>query len=323
MRRHSHHGATVSIVDAATSVARSTTANDDGQYIFGNIPPGSYTLSATRTGFRATKIIAQDVKVNVTSTVNIHMEVGWVTETIEVTATNAELQAANATIGNGVSGGAALDALPSISRDASTFVTLQPGVSPDGSVAGAVYDQTSFQLDGGQNTNDMDGSVNIYTPASPATSPAASSPNRPPATPAAARPASCRLRSTRSKNSKSSTTNQTADFNSSAGSQVSMIAGRGTTGALRHRLRVLPRQQLVREHVRQQRLRHARSRASTTRASAPPPAVRSSPKSSAEKPTSSPTIRAWFTRPRNNQSRRPDRLPCAPDCSTSAAPTTT
>ena len=113
-------GATVSLVDPTTNTVRSTTANDEGQYIFSNITPGTYTLSATRTGFRATKINAQDVKVGTTSTVNIRMEVGSVAETIEVTATNAELQTMNATIGNTVSGDA-LDALPSISRDASTF----------------------------------------------------------------------------------------------------------------------------------------------------------------------------------------------------------
>ena len=57
-----------------------------------------------------------------------------------------------------------LQNLPSIGRDAATFVTLQPGVSPDGSVAGAVVDQSTFMLDGGQNTNDMDGSMQVYTP---------------------------------------------------------------------------------------------------------------------------------------------------------------
>jgi hypothetical protein len=220
-------GATVTLVDASTSVSRSTTANDDGQYIFGNIPPGSYTLSATRTGFRATKIMSQDVKVNVTSTVNIRMEVGSVTETIEVTATNAELQTANATIGNSVSG-AALDALPSISRDASTFVTLQPGVSPDGSVAGAVYDQNSFQLDGGQNTNDMDGSMNIYTPsfAGDVTGGLISkqTTGNPGGGPTGVMPTPIDSL----EEFKVSTTNQTADFNSSAGSQVSMITRRGT-----------------------------------------------------------------------------------------------
>src|SRR5579872_5453878 len=220
-------GATVTLVDASTSVSRSTTANDEGQYIFGNVPPGSYTLSATRTGFRATKIMSQDVKVNVTSTVNIRMEVGSVTETIEVTATNAELQTMNATIGNSVSG-AALDALPSISRDASTFVTLQPGVAPDGSVAGAVYDQNSFQLDGGQNTNDMDGSMNIYTPsfAGDVTGGLISkqTTGNPGGGPTGVMPTPIDSL----EEFKVSTTNQTADFNSSAGSQVSMVTRRGT-----------------------------------------------------------------------------------------------
>src|SRR5438105_11733028 len=68
----------------------------------------------------------------------------------------------NATVGDTVSG-IALQSLPSLGRDVSTFITLQPGISPDGSVAGAVVDQSSFQLDGGNNTNDMDGSMSIYT----------------------------------------------------------------------------------------------------------------------------------------------------------------
>ena len=57
-----------------------------------------------------------------------------------------------------------MDSLPSLGRDVSTFITLQPGISPDGSVAGAVVDQSTFQLDGGNNTNDMDGSMSVYTP---------------------------------------------------------------------------------------------------------------------------------------------------------------
>jgi hypothetical protein len=220
-------GAVVTLIDASTNTVRTTTANDDGQYIFSNVTPGSYTISATSTGFRATKIVAQGVKIGITSTVNIRMEVGSVAETIEVTATNAEMQTANATIGNAVSGDA-LDALPSISRDASTFVTLQPGVAPDGSVAGAVYDQNSFQLDGGQNTNDMDGSMNIYTPsfAGDVTGGLISkqTTGNPGGGPTGVMPTPIDSL----EEFKVSTTNQTADFNSSAGSQVSMVTKRGT-----------------------------------------------------------------------------------------------
>ena len=41
-----------------------------------------------------------------------------------------------------------------------------PAARPAGppSVAGTVVDQSTFQLDGGNNTNDMDGSMSMYTP---------------------------------------------------------------------------------------------------------------------------------------------------------------
>ena len=77
--------------------------------------------------------------------------------------TGTELQTMNATVGNTVTA-IAIDNLPSLGRDVSTFVTLQPGVGTDGAVAGAFNDQSYFSLDGGNNTNDMDGSgERIYT----------------------------------------------------------------------------------------------------------------------------------------------------------------
>ncbi len=69
----------------------------------------------------------------------------------------------NATVGNTVTS-IALDNLPTIGRDVSTFIELQPGVSAGGDVAGAVNDQSYFSLDGGNNSNDMDGSGGVLTP---------------------------------------------------------------------------------------------------------------------------------------------------------------
>ena len=53
--------------------------------------------------------------------------------------------------------------LPIFGSDASSLAIFQPGVSPEGAVAGAMYDQNTFQLDGGNNSNDMDGSMTDYT----------------------------------------------------------------------------------------------------------------------------------------------------------------
>lgn len=156
-------GATVTLTDKATTIARTTLSNDAGRYIFTNVAPGSYEVSANQNGFSLAKADNLTVAVGISLTVDFKLEIGKATETIEVAASGADLQTMNATVGNTVSGDL-LQNLPSIQRDAATFVTLQPGVSPDGSVAGAVVDQSTFMLDGGQNSNDMDGSMTVYTP---------------------------------------------------------------------------------------------------------------------------------------------------------------
>src|SRR5580658_4168625 len=157
-------GATVTLTDTATAIARTETTNDTGRYFFANVVPSKYTVSVSKTGFRVSKLVDQVVTVGASLTLNVALEIGSVAETVEVTVTTgAELQTLNATVGSTISGDT-LANLASINRDAMTFVTLQPGVSPDGSVAGAVVDQSTFLLDGGQNTNDMDGSMQVYTP---------------------------------------------------------------------------------------------------------------------------------------------------------------
>jgi hypothetical protein len=219
--------ATVTLTDKSTNIPRTVSSNENGRYILVDIPAGNYDVSVSKQGFRISRLLNQVVNVGSALTLNVTLEVGSVAETVEVTATNAELQTLNATVGNTISG-VALDSLPSISRDASTFFTLQPGVAPDGSVAGVAMDQNSFQLDGGQNTNDMDGSMNIYTPSfagdvtggliqNQVTGNAGGGPTGVMPTPIDS-----------VEEFKVSTTNQTADFNSSAGSQVSIVTKRGT-----------------------------------------------------------------------------------------------
>jgi hypothetical protein len=218
-------GATVNLSDNSTNLSRSTVTNEGGQYVFIDVPPGTYTITVNKTGFRATKITGQVVNVGLASTVNVKLELGSVAETVEVTATNIELQTMNATVGNTVTG-VALDSLPSLGRDVSTFVTLQPGISPDGSVAGTAVDQSYFSLDGGNNTNDMDGSMSVYTP-SFAGDPTGGIANQ--SAGVAAGPTGVMPTPADSvEEFKVNTANQTADFNSSAGAEVKVVTKRGT-----------------------------------------------------------------------------------------------
>jgi hypothetical protein len=215
--------AAVTLTDKSTGIGRTATTNDNGHYIFVDVNPGTYNISVNKTGFRVSKIVDQVVQVGLSLTLNVTMEIGSVAETVEVTATSgAELQTLNATVGNTI-GGETLQQLPTIQRDAATFVTLQPGVSPDGSVAGAVTDQSTFMLDGGQNSNDMDGSMAVYTP-SFAGDPTGIVANAISGSPTGVMPTPIDS----VEEYKVNTANQTADFNSSAGAEVQVVTKRGT-----------------------------------------------------------------------------------------------
>src|SRR6516162_3507110 len=216
---------TVTITDTATKAVRTATTNTAGRYVFVNVPPGTYDVTFTKAGFAKVTVPNDVVAVGETSTNNVTMRVGAESQTVEVQSSGVELQTLNATVGNQVSG-LSLDSLPTIQRDTSTFLTLQGGISPDGSVAGAVVDQSSFQLDGGNNTNDMDGSMSVYT-TSYAGDPTGGVANQSFGVSAGATgvmptPADS------VEEFKVNIVGQAADFNSSAGAQVLVATKRGT-----------------------------------------------------------------------------------------------
>src|SRR3984957_13416440 len=225
-------GATVTLTEAATNTSRSDTTNDSGRYIFANVEPGIYDLTVTKQGFRVTKFVKQEVTVGSSIQLDAKLELGSNVETVEVTAGGTSLETATATVGNTLTG-LPLDNLPGLGRDVSTFVTLQPGVAPDGSVGGANQDQNSFMLDGGNNSSDMDGTQNTYTPSfagdpsgglvslvtgtAVGGAPGGGGPTGVMPTPADT-----------IEEFKVGTNNQTADFNASAGAQVQLVTKRGT-----------------------------------------------------------------------------------------------
>lgn len=223
-------GANVKITDPTTSDTRITVTNDSGRYIFANITPGTYNVVITKAGFRTERFSDQVVNVGTTLTLNAAMEVGAVSQTVEVTASNADLQTSNATVGNTITG-VLLQGLPAIGGDVSSFVELQPGVGPDGSVGGTVVDQSTFMLDGGNNSNDMDGSMQVYTPSfgsDPTGGVGAGTGLRGGASSGGVPTGVIPAPSDSVEEIKVNTANQTADFNSSAGAQVEIVTKRGT-----------------------------------------------------------------------------------------------
>jgi len=210
-------GATITLTDKATNTPRTTTSNDAGRYVFANIFPGIYDIRITMKGFRQLALTGQEVVVGQTLTLNLTLELGAMAEVVEVkVAAGAELQTTNATIGSTMSGESLLN-LPNLNRDATSLLTFQPNTAPavgggdiyGGQVTGSLSDQNTYMLDGGNITSDLEGDNN-YTNNGVGGMGAMPTP----------------LESIQE--FKVATSNQTADFATSAGGQVMLVSKRGS-----------------------------------------------------------------------------------------------
>src|SRR5215813_11370343 len=212
-------GAEVILLDIAKNTPLSTVTNEEGRYNFVNVPPGLYDLSVSKMGFIRAKAPGQKVTIGLVLTVNVTLQLGSVAETVVVTsASGAELQTTNATVGTTLTG-RHIELLTNLGRDANALFVLQPAVAPTGEVAGAVRDQNTYQLDGGNNSDDMAGTNNTYTQAAGFIGSAATG-----GTPSGVIPTPAES----VEEFKVATNNQAADFNGSAGGQISLVTKRGT-----------------------------------------------------------------------------------------------
>ncbi|HMG74220.1 MAG TPA: carboxypeptidase-like regulatory domain-containing protein [Pyrinomonadaceae bacterium] len=214
-------GADVTLTSIATKSSQTATTNDSGRFHFASISVGLYDIVISKSGFKIHKAAAQKVSVGSQLTVDVALEVGDLSQTVVVTSqAGSELQTANATIGNTIDL-KNLEILPNLGRDATTLMALQPGVNPNGGhVAGAYMDQSTFTIDGGNNTDDMAGNTIGYIQNFTGTAGAQTNQM---ASGVVATP----IESV--EEFKVSTFGQTADFNSSSGASVQMVTKRGTT----------------------------------------------------------------------------------------------
>jgi hypothetical protein len=156
--------AKVELRDLSTNQALTTTTNAAGQYSFSRVQPSTYKITVTAPNFSAGVVNNLRVSIGKTAMANVSLQVGTVSQVVEVQAGMAnELQTQDASIGS-VIGARELANMPNLNRDATTLVLLQPGAMPTqagdenygGQIAGARSDQNTFMVDGGDVTNNTD-----------------------------------------------------------------------------------------------------------------------------------------------------------------------
>lgn len=128
-------GAEVTLTDNATNATQKATANPDGVYNFGQLPPDRFTITATAPGF--TRKVLQNVTIipEQANSINIQLALGDTNTTVNVSAeTISAVDTATANVGGTLTAND-IQHLPSFNRDVTNLLQLIPGAIDDGSQA--------------------------------------------------------------------------------------------------------------------------------------------------------------------------------------------
>ncbi|MBI4910114.1 MAG: TonB-dependent receptor [Acidobacteria bacterium] len=159
--------ATVRAIEVGTGFVRSTVTGAEGQYVLAAMRPAAYTIEAEAPGFRGFRRTGLELLANQSLTVSIALEVGSVTETVNVAGAATQVDTSTSTLIEVIDRSRIIE-LPLNGRDAATLATLVPGTSvisvsresgksiPGGlqlASNGTGTRQVSFRLDGAANTD--------------------------------------------------------------------------------------------------------------------------------------------------------------------------
>ena len=91
--------AKVTLAETNTGISHTSQTNDSGNYVFPDLPPGTYAITAEQSGFKRASRTGIDVIVNTTERVDLVLQPGNVTDTITVQAESPILQTERADTG--------------------------------------------------------------------------------------------------------------------------------------------------------------------------------------------------------------------------------
>ncbi len=91
--------AKITLTDEGTSINRSTVTNDQGEYTFASVNPSTYTVAAEASGFKQAVRKSVGLATQQSLTLDFALDVGQVSDTINVSADSALIETADASTG--------------------------------------------------------------------------------------------------------------------------------------------------------------------------------------------------------------------------------
>lgn len=146
-------GAKVIATNDATGITHDALTNDTGDYVFPDLPVGTYSLTFDLTGFKKAVRHGMTLDVNQVITLNMTMQLGEAQEVVDVTSEAPLVETSSTQLG-AVVNNRSVNELPLNARDTYQFLQLQPGVQSQlGSSGGTFYgsdDAGAVSVNGGR-----------------------------------------------------------------------------------------------------------------------------------------------------------------------------
>src|SRR3989454_5269974 len=161
-------GTELTATQTETGISRMTVTNETGSYVLPNLPLGPYKLEAALPGFRSFVQTGIVLQVNSKPTINIVLQVGQLSEQVEVQANSALVETRSLSVGQ-VMETARIMELPLNGRNAQELILLQGGAAQlmaNGQTfpgrlliasAGSLGTSTEYTLDGIRHVDVWDG----------------------------------------------------------------------------------------------------------------------------------------------------------------------
>jgi len=142
-------GVQVTATNTQTGVSTSITSQDDGRYEFLQLAVGTYSISATKQGFKTFKSTPLTLTVNQVYTLPISLSVGETSETVEVRAEATQVETTSIQQQTVIGSQQIVD-LPLIGRNFAQLEQLAPGVMSGSDRFGTGAGGTAFSINGSQ-----------------------------------------------------------------------------------------------------------------------------------------------------------------------------
>lgn len=129
-------GATVTLTNDATKATQTVQSGAEGSYRFSALPPGTYTIKVTATGFQQNVVSNVEIAAETPRNVDLTLNTGETSQTVTVNGNNIPLlQTSDASIGSTVTA-EEVTKLPIFGADPYELLRTAPGITGDGARQG-------------------------------------------------------------------------------------------------------------------------------------------------------------------------------------------